>query len=361
MMLEVRLHQAFRGFSLEVDFTSRARVLGVFGASGSGKSTLLHAIAGLLPLQRGRIVIDGRTVCERPGGRWVPAERRACGLLTQDALLFPHLSVRENLVYAPGAAQRLRSGEGRGILDVLRLQPLLERGTASLSGGERQRVGLGRALFAAPGLLLLDEPTSALDAELSRDVLALLLRVKRDLDVAMVFVSHRAPEVLALADECLVLAGGRQVAQGAPLEVLKRPATLGLARLAGIDNVLRLAVVGHDAHGGTTLLDLGAGLSLAAPYCQQSVGTVVDVGFHADDVLLCLERPRAVSARNLLPCRVVGVESLACEMLVDLRVGETDWRVRVSAAAATELKLTPGGRVVAVLKSAAVHYLGEAL
>jgi molybdate transport system ATP-binding protein len=357
-MLELRVRHRFRGFELDVGLATPAPVLGIFGASASGKTTLLHALAGLLRPEQARIVLRGRELCVRPGGRCLPPERRRLVLVTQDALLFPHRSVLGNLAFAPAAAGRLAGPAGRRVLEVLRLEPLLERGVAHLSGGERQRVALGRALLADPELLLLDEPTSALDAELSRDVLGLLLQVKRELGVPMVFVTHRAGELLALADECAVLEAGRLVAQGPPVEVLKRPRALGVANLVGVDNLLRLAVLGHDEAGGLTLLDLGAGLRLAAPLCDAAPGTRIDVGLYADEILLCREAPAGVSARNALPCEVRSVDRLGHEVLAELRVGEVTLRTRLTPAAARELALAPGGRAVALVKTAAIHRLG---
>ena len=357
-MLELRVRQAFRGFELDVALATAGPVLGIFGPSASGKTTLLHALAGLLRPQQARVVLRGRELGVRPGGRWLPPERRRLALVTQDALLFPHRSVRANLAYAPGAARRLAGDAGRRALEVLRLGPLLERGVANLSGGERQRVALGRALLADPELLLLDEPTSSLDAELSRDVLGLLLRVKRELAVPMVFVTHRAAELLALADDCAVLDAGRLVAQGPPVAVLKRPRALGVANLVGVDNLLRLPVLEHDEAGGVTLLGLGPGLRLAAPLCGARPGSLVDVGFYADEVLLCLAPPAGLSARNALPCEVRALDAVGHEVLAQLRVGDTALRARLTPAAARELALAPGTRAVAVVKTAAIHHLG---
>jgi molybdate transport system ATP-binding protein len=357
-MLELSVRHRFPDFALDVELATAGPVLGVFGASGSGKTTLLHALAGLLTPDAARIAVRGRELCVRPGGPWVAPERRRLALVTQDPLLFPHRSVRGNLAYAPGAPVRLASAEGRRVLDVLRLAPLLERGAGGLSGGERQRVALGRALLAGPELLLLDEPTSALDAELSRDVLGLLLRVKRELGVSMVFVTHRAAELLALADDCAVLEAGRQVAQGPPVDVLKRPRALGVATLVGVDNLLRLPVLGHDEAGGVTLLDLGGGLRLAAPLCDAARGERLDVGFYADDILLCLEPPVGLSARNALPCLVRSLDVVGAEVLAGLDVGEAALRARLTPAAARELGLAAGTCAVAVVKTAAIHLLG---
>lgn len=357
-MLEIQIDHRFRDFAFDLDVATTGPVLGVFGASGSGKTTLLHAIAGLLRPRRARIVVRDRVVCDLAAGVWLPPERRRLALVTQDPLLFPHRSVRGNLGFAPGAGARLESEHGRRILEVLRIRPLLERGTGNLSGGERQRVALGRALLADPRLLLLDEPTSALDAELSRDVLGLLLQLKRELGVPMVFVTHRAPELLAIADDCLVLERGHAVAQGPPVEVLKRPSALGVANLVGVDNLLRLPVAGHDEPGGVTLLGLGAGLSLAVPLRDASPGAQLDVGVYADEILLCLALPSGLSARNALPCTVEAIDAVGHEVLVTLRIADTRLRARITPAAAEELALAAGAEAVAVIKTAAIHVLG---
>jgi molybdate transport system ATP-binding protein len=358
MRIEARVRHRFSGFALDVALASEGPVLGVFGASASGKTTLLHAIAGLLRPDSAEIRVGERTLCRRPGGPWVPPERRRLALVTQDPLLFPHRSVRENLAWAPRAGARLAGEAGARILDVLRIGGLLERSVAHLSGGERQRVALGRALLADPELLLLDEPTSALDAELSREVLALLLQVKRELAIPMLFVTHRAGELLALADDCVVLEAGRVAAHGPPLQVLARPRALGVASLVGVDNLLRLPVLRHDPGGGVTLLMLGAGLALAAPLSEAAPGAHVTVGFYADELMLCRERPVGVSARNALPCQVTKLSALGHEVLAELEVGAHRLQARLTPAAARELALRPGLPVIALIKTAAIHLLG---
>lgn len=357
-ILEARIRHRFRGFDLDLDVATGGPVVGVFGASGSGKTTLLHAVAGLLRPQVSRIVVRGEVVCEQPRGTWLAPERRRLALVTQDPLLFPHRSVRGNLTFAPGAPERLDSPHGRLVLEVLRIERLLERGVGNLSGGERQRVALGRALLADPRLLLLDEPTSALDAELSREVLGLLLQVKREFDVPMVFVTHRASELLAVADDCLVLDGGRAIAHGPPVEVLKRPRALGVANLVGVDNLLRLPVVRHDEDAGVTRLGLGPELELVAPFHDAPIGSSLDVGIYAEEIILCRSVPEGLSARNAVPCRVQSVDAVGHEILVTLSVSDVVLRVRITPAAAGELGLTTGAEVIAIVKTASILVLG---
>ena len=194
--------------------------------------------------------------------------------------------------------------------------------------------------------------------ELSREVLGLLLQVKQELGIPMIFVTHRGPELLALADDCAVLEGGRLVAQGAPVHVLSRPRALGVANLVGVDNLLRLPVVGHDVEGGVTLLSLGPEVSLAAPLCDAEPGRSVDVGFYADEVLLCLGSPAGLSARNALACEVSALDTVGHEVLATLRVGEKTLRARLTPAAVRGLGLVNGQRAVAVVKTSSVHLLG---
>lgn len=216
-------------FTLEADVELHGRVAGLFGASGAGKTSLLELIAGLRRPSAGSVHLAGRTLADAAARRFVPPEKRRIGYVPQDGALFPHLSVRRNLLY--GA----RNGDGANRLDeiaaVLEIAPLLDRGIAGLSGGERQRVALGRALLAAPELLLLDEPFAGVDRPLRGRILPVLARVRDEIRVPMLYVSHEPEEILALCDEALRLDQGRIVAHGAPAEILAAraafPATAG--------------------------------------------------------------------------------------------------------------------------------------
>ncbi len=350
MRIEVALRHRFRDFALDAAFASDGPVTGIFGPSGSGKSTLLHLIAGLIPSRGATVRIDGESLTG------LPPERRRAALVPQDPLLFPHRSTLHNLTYAQGARAALASRDGERILDVLRLGALLERRPSSLSGGERQRVALGRALLARPRVLLLDEPTSSLDVALARDVLALLGDIRRAFGTLMLFVTHRANELVGLADDCVVLDGGRLVAQGPPMEVLARPRTLGVAHLAGVDNRLALPVAAHAEADGLSWLDLG-GARLAVPLADAAVGTEVRVGVRADDVLLCRTAPSGISARNVLSAVVRSIDRAGHDVLVRVAIGGTDLLVRITPGALAELALQPEDPIVVVLKSSACHIL----
>src|SRR5437899_5958971 len=219
-MLRVDVSKQLGEFSLQASFASEGRVTGLFGASGAGKTSLINMIAGLLRPDRGSIAIDDETLDDTVAGVHVPAHRRRIGYVFQDARLFPHLDVRENLDYgrrmnrlADDPAERMR------VADLLDIGGLLDRRPGKLSGGERQRVALGRALLAQPRLLLLDEPLGSLDEERKAEILPYLIRLRDETGVPMVYVSHDVSEMRQLASRIVMLKRGRVTAFGG-VEVL---------------------------------------------------------------------------------------------------------------------------------------------
>lgn len=212
-MIEVAVeHEHRTGFALSVAFTADVRCLALFGESGAGKSSVLDAIAGLVTPTRGRIVLDGRVLFDRAAGIDLPVAQREIGYVFQDGRLFPHLSVRGNLLYG-ARARRREPVDFDAVVALLNLAPLLTRRPDGLSGGERQRVAIGRALLSAPKILLLDEPLTGLHREARSSLLAHLSALKQALPVAMVLVSHQPDEVVALADEVVLVSAGEVAGQ----------------------------------------------------------------------------------------------------------------------------------------------------
>jgi molybdate transport system ATP-binding protein len=220
IMLRVDVSKQLGEFSIQASFASEGRVTGLFGASGAGKTSLINMIAGLLRPDRGTIAIDTETLDDTTARVHVPAWRRRIGYVFQDARLFPHLDVGQNLDYgrrmnrlADDPAQRTR------VTDLLDIGGLLDRRPGQLSGGERQRVALGRALLAQPRLLLLDEPLGSLDEERKMEILPYLVRLRDQAGIPMVYVSHDAGEMRQLATQVVMLKRGRVTTFGG-VEVL---------------------------------------------------------------------------------------------------------------------------------------------
>jgi len=214
-MLRVDVEKQLGEFSLSAAFSSEGRVTGLFGASGAGKTSLVNMIAGLLRPDRGTIAIDGDVVDDTAAGIHVPAWRRRVGYVFQDARLFPHLNVAQNLDYGRrmNGLARDEAQHGR-VVDLLDIGALLDRRPGKLSGGERQRVALGRALLAKPRLLLLDEPLGALDEARKLEILPYLVRLRDEANVPMVYVSHDVAELRQLATQIVMLKQGRVTSFG---------------------------------------------------------------------------------------------------------------------------------------------------
>lgn len=228
MTVEVALRQRLGAFRLDLAFTSAARVTALFGPSGSGKTSVVNAVAGLSRPDVGFVRVDGATLVDTKAGVFVPPHRRRIGVVFQEARLFPHLTVRQNLLFGRWFAPREeRAGDLAQVVEMLGIGPLLKRRPGALSGGETQRVAIGRALLASPRLLVMDEPLASLDDARKQEILPYLERLRDEARVPIVYVSHSRAEVARLAGEVVLLEDGRIVGQGTPGEVLAPPAAGG--------------------------------------------------------------------------------------------------------------------------------------
>jgi molybdate transport system ATP-binding protein len=222
-MLRVDVAKRLGDFSIEASFTSEGRVTGLFGASGAGKTSLINMIAGLLRPDRGIIAVDGETLDDTMARTHIPVHRRRIGYVFQDARLFPHLDVRQNLDYGRRMNGLAEDGaQHRRVTELLDIGNLLDRRPGRLSGGERQRVALGRALLSRPRLLLLDEPLGSLDEERKEEILPYLVRLRDEARIPMIYVSHDAAELRQLATQIVMLRHGRVTTFGG-VKVLPGP------------------------------------------------------------------------------------------------------------------------------------------
>ncbi len=362
--LSVNLSVPLDRFHLEVSFATNERVTGIFGVSGSGKTTLLKAIAGIQKRARGRVQFGDTLWQDSEGGIRLRPERRGIGYVPQESLLFPHKTVRGNLL--DGGFRAVANGHAidelfQSVIAVLKLEALLDHDVATLSGGETRRVALGRAICSGPQLLLMDEPLASLDIGLRQRVLPFLRRVRDQFDLPMLLVSHDPVEIQALCDYLIVLRDGKIIGSGNPRSVLTRPDIFPIAENEGFENTFSATIVAHS--GETSTFQLGGvktGLSITGPKAEGDVGDVVLVSIPAHEILLATTRPVGLSARNILPAEVRSIEDLDKCRLVVARLHQNlpDFVVEVTEHSVDELEIQPGARVFLIMKSNSLKVYG---
>ncbi|WP_299623700.1 molybdenum ABC transporter ATP-binding protein [uncultured Tateyamaria sp.] len=349
MTLSVALQHRFGGFDLDVRFEAGRGVTALFGRSGAGKTTIVNAVAGLLRPDTAQISLN--TVTFNDARTCLPPHKRRVGYVFQDARLFPHLSVAQNLDYPQRFGAR-PTGRDR-IIEMLGIGALLARRPGTLSGGERQRVALGRALLADPRLLLMDEPLAALDGPRKAEILPYLDRLKSEGTVPILYVSHAVDEVARLADHMVLLSGGRVARQGPLFDVMADPAAVPLLGVREAGAVLRAHVTEHGLDGLSTLRVAAGEVQLMG--VQAAVGAEIRLRVLAQDVLLSLDRPTGLSAQNILPVTIAAIrEGDGPGAAIALDAGGDTLLARVTSRAVTSMGLTTGQNLFAIIKATSV-------
>lgn len=349
--IRLRLARA-DAFTLDVDLQLPASgVTAVFGPSGSGKTTLLRCVAGLERAAGARIAVAGETWQDDARGIFLPTHRRPLGYVFQEASLFDHLDVRGNLAFGQ---RRAGGGDTAALVELLGIGGLLQRRPHQLSGGERQRVAIARALATQPRILLLDEPLAALDLARRREILPWLERLRDELKLPMLYVTHAVDEVARLADHLVLLDQGRVVASGPLAATLAR---LDLPGVAADESsaLLHATVAQRDARWHLARVAFDGG-SLWLADAGVAVGSRVRVRVLARDVSIAVAPPAASSIQNVLPCEVVGIVAgpHPSQATVQLACGASLLLARITARAVDALALQPGQPVWAQVKSAAL-------
>ena len=353
MTLSITLRHSFPGFELDVDFEAPPGITVLFGRSGSGKTSIINAVAGLLRPDAGRVAAGDWVLFDTARGLWLPPHRRRLGYIFQESRLFPHMTVRQNLLYGRRFSPRHDRRESiEHVVAMLGIGHLLDRRPAMLSGGEKQRVAIGRALLASPRLILADEPLAALDEARKAEILPYFERLRDEVSVPILYVSHSAAEVARLATTVVALQDGKVARQGPAAEVLSDPGVTPLgAGAAGA--MLEARVVTHHPDG-ISELDAG-GLRLLLPRVPQPPGERLRVRVEAQDVMLATTRPEGISALNILPATVREVRlGGGPGALVQLAAGPNMLLSRVTRRSVEAMGLAPGREVFAVLKAVSV-------
>lgn len=354
------LHARFRGrvgsFSLDASFVAPSSgVTALFGPSGCGKTSLLRCIAGLNRFADGYCALDSE-VWQDGTARFAPTYRRPIGYVFQEASLFPHMSVRRNLLYgAPRTnADRVAIGYDE-VIELFGLADLLERSPRNLSGGERQRVALGRALLANPSLLLLDEPLAALDSSRKDNILPYLERLRDEARIPILYVSHSIDEVTRLANEMVVVNDGTVAASGAVDEIMSRLDLFPLTGRFEAGAVLEGLVSRHLPDVSMTEIAVGAS-RLLVPRTQAPEGSRVRLRVRARDVMLATAPPTSISANNVIEGTVQAVREDAGPY-VDVRIdcAGVALLARITKLSRFRLSIGEGRKVWALVKSVSVE------
>lgn len=353
MTIEARFQIHRDDFTLDVDLNLPSHgITAVFGPSGCGKTTLLRAIAGLEQHRDGFLKVGDITWQEND--RFTPPHQRPLGYVFQEASLFMHLNVRDNLEYGlkrvPQAEQKIALQQA---IDLLAIEPLLERAPARLSGGERQRVAIARALAVSPRLLLMDEPLAALDKSRKQEILPYLESLHHELDIPVIYVSHSADEVAQLADHLVLLETGKVTATGTIGDMLTR-LDLSLAHGNDAEALIKATVAAHDDEYDLTHLDFPGGRFTVA-HKDLPIGRPVRLRVAARDVSLTLEHQSGTSILNIFPATINEITPDGkSQMIVRLMIEDVPMLARITRKSASILDLKPGKKVYAQAKSVAL-------
>lgn len=354
-MLSVDVTRRLGDFTLDAAFKSAGKLTALFGASGSGKTTLVNLIAGLLRPDSGSITVDGRVLADTASRVSLPAARRRIGYVFQDARLFPHMSVAQNLRYGRFFAPRgERYAEFDTVVDLLGIGHVLNRRPEKLSGGEKQRVAIGRALLAGPRLILMDEPLASLDEARKSEILPYVERLRDEAGIPIVYVSHSVAEVSRLATDVVVMRDGKVAAAGPTAAILSRLDLLPADEMGEGGAVLEMRVSGHDQVFDVSRLRSAAG-EIVVPRMAVTLGTMVRVRLRARDVMIATEKPVGLSAQNVLAGTLAALEQVS-DNTVDARIdcGGEIIVARITKLSMVRLRLEAGQPVFAVVKTVSV-------
>ncbi|NOT83793.1 MAG: molybdenum ABC transporter ATP-binding protein [Methylococcaceae bacterium] len=353
------IHATFKlnygAFQLDVDLhLPNSGITVLFGASGSGKTTLLRCIAGLQHAPHGFLTINGQVWQDSARGVFLPTHKRTLGYVFQEASLFTHLTVTENLQFGLKRIGKSTAGEALPpILDLLGIEHLLKRMPENLSGGEKQRVAIARALALNPDLLLMDEPLAALDSKRKQEILPFLSRLHQTLKIPVLYVTHSQQEVAQLSDFLVVMAEGKAIAAGSLSETLSR-LDVPLVQERDAVTVWQGKIKAHEVAYHLTSIDF-AGITLSLPAMDASIGSPVRVQIFARDVSIVKEKPQATSILNVLPAVITALaDAQAGQTVVQVQVGGQMLLAHITQKSAVLLALQVGMGVYVQIKGTSI-------
>ena len=345
-----------RGFRLQTKAElPGAGVSALFGPSGCGKSTVLRCIAGLEPATKGSLSVAGEQWFDSARGHTLSTHQREVGYVFQETALFPHLKVRENLLYGWRRTPRQsRRHEPDRVIGMLGLEGLLERYPDRLSGGEAQRVAIGRALLNSPKLLLMDEPMAALDRSRRREILPYLERLRAEAGIPVIYVSHDLEELAGIADHLALMENGRIIRNG-PLAEMLVDTSLPLTMEENAGALIDGRLTAHTPEYHLSELEFAGG-RLIVSQIDRPLGSEIKLRIHAKDVSITLQATEGTSILNILPARVMEISPQdASRVMVRLDLRGVALLARITRRSLSTLNLQPGMEVFAQIKSVALH------
>ncbi|MDI1232293.1 MAG: molybdenum ABC transporter ATP-binding protein [Methylobacter sp.] len=346
-----RFQLDYGDFTLDVDLKLPGTGITVlFGHSGSGKTTLLRCIAGLQHAPQGKLEINGTVWQDSERKLFLPTHKRPLGYVFQEANLFPHLTVQDNLHYG---LKRIKQNSGtvklEHAVELLGIGHLMERMPERLSGGERQRVAIARALALNPEILLMDEPLASLDFKRKQEILPFLSRLHQQLDIPVLYVTHSQQEVAQLADTLVIMEDGRALASG-PLSETQSRLDVPLAQEREAATVWQATIAEHETDYHLTRVAFTGG-SLSLPAVDAEIGTALRVQIYARDVSIALEAPTATSILNVLPATITGIaDSRDGQSVIRFQVGDQALLAHITRKSALMLDLQIGMAVYVQIK-----------
>ena len=361
-MIKFDVHKQLDTLSIFAKFESQSHgVVALFGRSGAGKTSIINMFAGLIDPDCGHIEINDRTIFNSKVGINIKTEQRRIGYVFQESRLFPHMTVRANLVYG-----RKHSPSDHSPIDfdqavqTLGLGHLLAQKPATLSGGERQRVALGRALLANPDILLMDEPLASLDAPRKAEILHFIEIVRDTFNVPIVYVSHAIDEIIRLADTLVLLDEGEVLAVGSVEELTSRVDLWHLTGRYDAGSVITALIKSHDTKYALTTLSFAGG-TLRVPMIDANEGQSVRVKIRARDISLALQKPTGISQINILNGKIQeigtgegqGDDIKPHDINICVDIGVPLW-VRITKLSLDQMKLSVGKEVYALIKSTSI-------
>ena len=354
-MLNINIKKTYNNFSLSINTKIPKGFISIVGPSGSGKTTLLECITGITKPNEGFIHIlypnkSNNLLFDKKKNINVSIEKRKISLVKQDLLLFPHMTVYENISYPLRFSKHIiKELHPKSLLQKLQLEEVKNKFPNELSGGQQQRTALARTLCSNPKILLLDEPLKELAQKLKNEIIGLLVTINRQLGIDIILVSHDISDVLSLSNHILILSNGKIIAQNTPAQLLTNPNINKFLQLPQISNFLTMKIISSNIKNSTTILKKD-NLSLTGPFINQAIGKQVIVNFQSTDIIISTEKPVNISARNIILGKVETIIKQDNHFLVYLNIGEIIV-AHLTTEALKELQINNNSSVYIILKT----------